>query len=458
MDTMRALAVILLVAGCYPSNETCEGLVCPEGLVCAPAPYSKCVLPQQLTPCGDKGTGDACEFEAAAGQQNGFCYENTCVTGIGTCGDGHVDEHEECDCGELPTRKDAPIGCTSLNGDASSCHLGCRIPRCGDMTKDPGEVCEDGNNRSGDGCRADCQGRFEKLIVPSQNHVAAVWTPGQDQALVVCGNGVDHNAYWYDAALTPPWKELGGLGAKDDWFASVWGPSANEIYVGGATLGEVFHTTAGPNGTWTAIPLESPGLKTVTAIAGRSASEVFVAGVDATDHVHVFQLVNGSFALLAVGGCPAMTNVPLDPSSVAKRGPYLFVGSSGVDVTWLAQNTDVICHYSAGSWTQDRRLTGPVAGDAVGTYMLALVARQLFEIRPVTPPPTDIPATGAADLAVTSSKEILVVSDAGRVLRFDRATSLLEDIPTPTEQHLLDISATSENNVFILGADGALLH
>jgi cysteine-rich repeat protein len=29
-------------------------------------------------------------------------------------------------------------------------------PRCGDGTRDPGEVCDDGNSASGDGCRADC--------------------------------------------------------------------------------------------------------------------------------------------------------------------------------------------------------------------------------------------------------------------------------------------------------------
>ena len=52
----------------------------------------------------------------------------------------------------------------SLTGDVtirayptpSTCRLDCTIPRCGDGIHDGGEVCDDGNTRSGDGCSADC--------------------------------------------------------------------------------------------------------------------------------------------------------------------------------------------------------------------------------------------------------------------------------------------------------------
>jgi cysteine-rich repeat protein len=38
-----------------------------------------------------------------------------------------------------------------------ACRDDCTLPRCGDGRLDGGERCDDGNTRSGDGCRADCQ-------------------------------------------------------------------------------------------------------------------------------------------------------------------------------------------------------------------------------------------------------------------------------------------------------------
>jgi cysteine-rich repeat protein len=39
----------------------------------------------------------------------------------------------------------------------SDCRTDCTIPRCGDGRLDAGEVCDDGNVTSGDGCSADCR-------------------------------------------------------------------------------------------------------------------------------------------------------------------------------------------------------------------------------------------------------------------------------------------------------------
>jgi cysteine-rich repeat protein len=38
----------------------------------------------------------------------------------------------------------------------SACRTDCTVPRCGDGRHDGGEVCDDGNQRDGDGCSADC--------------------------------------------------------------------------------------------------------------------------------------------------------------------------------------------------------------------------------------------------------------------------------------------------------------
>jgi cysteine-rich repeat protein len=59
------------------------------------------------------------------------------------CGDGILDEGEECDDGN--------------NDNGDGCSADCTLePVCGDGVLDPGEQCDDGNNDDGDGCSADC--------------------------------------------------------------------------------------------------------------------------------------------------------------------------------------------------------------------------------------------------------------------------------------------------------------
>ncbi|TFH20377.1 MAG: DUF4215 domain-containing protein, partial [Myxococcales bacterium] len=61
------------------------------------------------------------------------------------CGDGVVDDGEECD--------DA-----GANNDTvpDACRTDCTLPTCGDGVTDTGEQCDDGNTTPGDGCEPDC--------------------------------------------------------------------------------------------------------------------------------------------------------------------------------------------------------------------------------------------------------------------------------------------------------------
>jgi cysteine-rich repeat protein len=67
-----------------------------------------------------------------------------CFT-VSACGDGVVDETEDCDAG-------------AANSDvlADHCRRNCREPDCGDGVVDEDEECDDGNTVDGDGCDADC--------------------------------------------------------------------------------------------------------------------------------------------------------------------------------------------------------------------------------------------------------------------------------------------------------------
>jgi cysteine-rich repeat protein len=68
-----------------------------------------------------------------------FCVE---PVGEQPCGDGTVEDPEECDDGNR------------VSGDG--CSGGCRLEVCGNGLADPGEACDDGNLEPGDGCTAAC--------------------------------------------------------------------------------------------------------------------------------------------------------------------------------------------------------------------------------------------------------------------------------------------------------------
>jgi cysteine-rich repeat protein len=94
------------------------------------------------------------------------------------CGNGDVDEDEECDDGNLNPQDGCLPNCTEaqcgdgvvqltpasaaeecddgnrVNGD--SCSNMCKGPECGNGTKESGEACDDGNEVNDDGCTNDC--------------------------------------------------------------------------------------------------------------------------------------------------------------------------------------------------------------------------------------------------------------------------------------------------------------
>ena len=57
---------------------------------------------------------------------------------------------------EIPLALTVTASLTALP-TPSKCRLDCTVPRCGDGILDGGEVCDDGNTTSGDGCAADCK-------------------------------------------------------------------------------------------------------------------------------------------------------------------------------------------------------------------------------------------------------------------------------------------------------------
>ena len=120
------------------------------------------------------------------------------------CGDGRVDPGEVCDDGN------------TVSGDG--CRADCKkIERCGDGILDTGEVCDDGNTASGDGCRADCE-KIEVCgdgvldageVCDDGNRVADDGCRADCKGIEVCGDGlIDEGEVCLQAAPAYPVHDL----------------------------------------------------------------------------------------------------------------------------------------------------------------------------------------------------------------------------------------------------------
>jgi cysteine-rich repeat protein len=101
-----------------------------------------CTLPICPDGVADPSNGEECDDgNSDAGDGCG----PTCLDE--RCGDDIINNNgtEQCDDG-------------GLNSDsaADACRTNCELPSCGDSVQDDGEICDDGNTVSEDGCRADC--------------------------------------------------------------------------------------------------------------------------------------------------------------------------------------------------------------------------------------------------------------------------------------------------------------
>ena len=181
--------------GVLERGETCDPSgscpACKSNSACFRADASgqstACTATCKLTAITDCKTGDGCCPDGCTRQRDGDCSAS--------CGNSKLETGEACENG---TDKPCPSDCDDhdpctrdlLSGDAQHCNVqcaheliaapndgdGCCRPGanpgtdtdckmlCGNGAIDPGEGCDDGNTKSGDGCSAQCQ--KEKTVDP----------------------------------------------------------------------------------------------------------------------------------------------------------------------------------------------------------------------------------------------------------------------------------------------------
>lgn len=120
-------------------NWTCAGFVC--GPSSNPFSSDNCSSSEMLRSivCFG-GSEEECDLGAANSDAPNSACRTTCR--LPYCGDGVVDDGEECDDGNR------------VNADG--CSNSCRLPACGDGVVQTGEQCDDGNDVDTDGCRNTC--------------------------------------------------------------------------------------------------------------------------------------------------------------------------------------------------------------------------------------------------------------------------------------------------------------
>ena len=154
MAALTAGWLVALAVACgaclSPGAHTCPGGgTCPEGLVCAQVSdpdQQLCVQPEQVAACTGKPDHAHCGSD-------GRCYGGVCLPVA--CGNGRVDSADPSDPGDVGEVCDDGNQ-TSGDGCSSDC---LSDETCGNGVVDPirGELCDDGNHIQHDGCDSRCQ-------------------------------------------------------------------------------------------------------------------------------------------------------------------------------------------------------------------------------------------------------------------------------------------------------------
>jgi len=434
-----ALVVTMAVAGCFNDGGTrCGDLLCPSPKVCSAG--NACVLSQQVTACDGLASGATCAFD----QSVGFCNGQACVTDLAMCGDGVTSPGlgEFCDCGDPQFLNAPPTGCATFNSNApgATCRVGCRLARCGDGIVDPDELCDDGNNISGDGCRSDCQGRFDKMQPPVAFNLLGGWMNGPNDVYDVAPYILLH----YDGTM---WSATTISAAG---LSSVWASGPKDVYLLD-TPSTLLHYDGVTLKTALTASMIGPGNVSIGRVWGSGPADVYVTGTTMGPSVWTPFLYHYD----------GVTWSPVALPAACTSGGSVFAtalwGISGE--VFLGTNVG-ICHRSTmGVWSLfDTTPADSFAGDATHLYSLTgATGLAIYMLPSAVPTPVSIPGYVSA-FTTTSPDEILAVGAYGVVLQYRVSTQTWTRLATPTEAQLTTIVATGPNDVFIFGDGGTILH
>lgn len=131
---------VALASACIEfESNSCFEQTCPIGWTCNET-FQDCFSPEQTQPCIGLDDGMSCNL---SGIPVARCESGVCLGNV--CGNDRVDPGEVCDDGNIASGDGCNASC--LSGEV-----------CGNSVVDPatGEQCDDGNQLSHDGCSSGC--------------------------------------------------------------------------------------------------------------------------------------------------------------------------------------------------------------------------------------------------------------------------------------------------------------
>jgi cysteine-rich repeat protein len=154
MDVSRAVALGLVLGACIRSSSvTCpNGDLCPAGTICyalSSVGEETCVTRAQLDACSNVADGGSCTFTDAPASA---CHDGACLPIA--CGNGYVDPGEVCDDHNTISGD----GCSADCKSDETCGNGIVDPvKLVGGVSEPNEQCDDANHVSHDGCSSSCR-------------------------------------------------------------------------------------------------------------------------------------------------------------------------------------------------------------------------------------------------------------------------------------------------------------
>lgn len=453
---MRACAIVatlsVLAGGCLASDTVeCGDRVCRAGKVCAPDGMS-CVSQEQIDVCASSSEGDACAYVATPA---GVCHADVCVpAGCGNlvvepgekcddgnrisldgcrsdclsleaCGDGTLEPAlaELCDCGDEDNLSPA---CVIANSEepGAVCRTDCRPAGCGDDVQDPGELCDDGNLVYGDGCRGDCQGRFQKMETPTAKSIRAVFVLAPDDAFAVGDQGL---ILRFDGTS---WTQMDA--PEPAIYDGVWASGPDDAYA--VSQDGVAHFDGN---SWSTIPQLAMSFSSVW---GSGPDDIYVSGSGGVYHF--------------TGTSPwVQMDDPCDLGDVYGLDSW----GSGPDDVYISTEQSNVCHWNGDDWTEPpdfnsagNAITGSGPDDVFifdGVMLHHYSGGSWTEI--------EVPGF-ISDITSLGPGEVLAVGSAGVILIYgpDGWTNLA----SPTEAALNNVHAAGPSTVFAVGEFGVIIH
>lgn len=202
---------LLALTGCLGSRLVpCGDQLCPVNATCVADEI--CARADQIDACTGLADGDECTFSGGAGRcDRGVCIGNT-------CGNGELNPGEACDDGN------------EVSGDG--CRADClKVEECGDTIVDDGEGCDDGNDNPGDGCDACVPMTWQATVLIGGNANATLAGLGRPEGVVIDRHG---NVYIADTGnhrvrrvdVTGVITVIAGTGVQGDSGDGGLGPAA----------------------------------------------------------------------------------------------------------------------------------------------------------------------------------------------------------------------------------------